>query len=278
MPLDPVDRRAQMPGFAAVAISGASRGLGAALALRFAAPGTRLFLTARDGAALGAVAAACAARGAAPRIAALDIRDGAALAAALGDFAAGGPVDLVIANAGMSAGRQPDGTPEDRHAATAQIAVNLIGAINLVEPLLPGMRARGAGAVALIASLAGLRGLPDCPGYSASKAGLIAWGEALRAAQAPRGIAVSVVAPGFFASAMGDRFVGRRPFLMPLDRAADRIARGIAAGAPRIVFPAPLAWGLRLGALLPARLSDRAIRLLRFRVAPDPRANDDAPR
>ncbi len=79
---------------------------------------------------------------------------------------------------------------------------------------------------------------------------------------------MSVITPGFFQSTMGDRFLGPRPFLLSLEDAAARIHRGITRGAPRIAFPWPLAFALRLLPLLPAGLSDRAVRLMRFRVAP----------
>lgn len=254
--------------FSAIVITGASRGLGAELARRFAAPGVRLLLVARSEAALRAVAADCAARGARPDIAVLDVRDAAALAAALAGFEAAGPVDLAIANAGTSAGTAPDGAPETGAAAARQVEVNLLGAIHLVGPLLPGMLARGRGAIGLIASVAAFRGLPDCAGYAASKAGLFAWGEALRAAHRRHGVRVTVVCPGFFDSAMGDRFIGPKPLRMTLDHAATRTHRALLAGRARVVFPAPLGWLVRLVALLPAGLGDRAIRLLRFRVRP----------
>ncbi|MGX9962098.1 SDR family NAD(P)-dependent oxidoreductase [Roseomonas sp. F4] len=252
-----------------VVISGASRGLGSALARRYAVPGARLLLTARSAEALEVVAEACRAQGASVTTLACDITEAASLAAALADFEAAGPVDLVIANAGTSAGTAPDGTPEDATAAARQVAVNLIGAINLVGPLLPGMRARRAGRIGLIASVAGLRGLPDFPGYCASKAGLIGWGEALRAQLGPSGIRVTVVTPGFFDSAMGARFHGRRMFLLTQDQAADRVRHALEAGAPRAAFPWVLALGLRMLALLPPRLGDWAVRRMRFRVSPE---------
>ncbi|WP_137181708.1 SDR family oxidoreductase [Roseomonas sp. AR75] len=259
-----------MRAFRSVVISGASRGLGAALARRFAASGARLLLVARDRDALEAVAADCAARGAAVEIAALDVAEAARLAAALARFEAAGPVDLVIANAGVLAGTASAGGAEDPDAAARQVAVNLLGAIHLVGPLLPGMLARGEGAVALVASLAAFRGLPDSPGYSASKAGMLAWGESLRAAHAPQGLRVTVLCPGFFDSAMGARHLGRRPSKMTLDDTAARCERAIRAGRAMAAFPPALAWPLRLLALLPSPLADRAIRLVRFRIRPEP--------
>jgi short-subunit dehydrogenase len=253
---------------AGIVISGASRGLGAALARRFAAPGVRLLLLARSAAALEEVARSCRDLGAEVSTAVLDVTDAPGIAAALAAFEAGGPVDLVIANAGTSAGTAPDGTPEDAAAAARQVQVNLVGAINLVGPLLPGMRARGAGRIGLIASVAGLRGLPDFPAYCASKAGLIAWGEGLRAELGPRGIRVTVVTPGFFDSAMGARFHGRRMFLLDQDDAAARVQRALLLGRRRAAFPWALAAGLRLLALLPPGLGDWAVRRMRFRVSP----------
>ena len=119
-----------------VVISGASRGLGAALAERFAAPGVTLRLVARSAEGLAATAARCTARGATVETAAIDVRDGAALAARLLAWDAARPVDCVIANAGIARGVRPDGGWEGAAGATEQVAVNLVGAMHLVEPLL----------------------------------------------------------------------------------------------------------------------------------------------
>ena len=250
-----------------IVISGASRGLGAELAQRFAAPGIKLLLTARSAEALSKIADACRAAGAEVQTLVCDIRDHETLGATLLAFDAAAPIDLLIANAGTSTGTSLEGQPETHDKATRQIEVNLLGATALVGPLLPRLRARRQGRIVLVASLAGLRGLPDSPGYSASKAGLIAWGEALRAAEAAHGIGVTVIGPGFFQSALGDRFKGPRPFLLSLEEAAARIEAGIRAGKKRLFFPWPLALALRLLAFVPAGLSDRAVRLLRFRIA-----------
>ena len=252
-----------------IVISGASRGLGAALAERFAQPGVALRLVARGAAGLAETAARCAARGAQVETAAIDVRDAPALAAQVLAWDAARPFDCVVANAGISRGVAPDGAWEGLESATAQVGVNLLGAMHLVEPLLPGLRARGAGRIVLVASVAAYRGLPDAPGYAASKAGMRAYGEGLRAALAPRGIGVTVVLPGFFDSAMGARWQGPRPLAMPLDRAAEVTHRAILRGARRCAFPLPLAALLRLVDALPAGLSDWAVRRLRFRIAPE---------
>ena len=252
-----------------VVISDASRGLGAALAERFAAPGVTLRLIARSAVGLASIAARCAARGATVQTAAIDVRDGAAMTARLLAWEAERPVDCIIANAGIARGTAPDGAWEGQRGATDQVAVNLLGAMHLVEPLLPAMRDRRAGRIALIASVAAYRGLPDAPGYAASKAGLRSYGEGLRAGLGPRGVRVTVVLPGFFDSDMGSRWVGPRPLVIGLDAAADRTHRAILRGVRRAAFPLPLAAVLRLVDALPAGLSDWVVRRMRFRVAPE---------
>lgn len=252
--------------FRHVVITGASRGLGAALARRFAAPGVRLGLIARDGTALAGVAADCAARGALPQVARCDVREAEALARIVAGWEAEAPVDLAIANAGISAGTRPDGRAEGLAALRAQIEVNLLGAVHLVEAVLPGMQARRQGGIGLVASLAAFRGLPDSPGYCASKAGLWAYGEALRAGLGPRGPRVTLIAPGFFESAMGERWVGPRPLSITAGAAADRIARALQQGDAQLAFPWPLAWALRLAPLLPATAVDAMVRRMAFQV------------
>ncbi|MBL6076590.1 SDR family NAD(P)-dependent oxidoreductase [Belnapia sp. T18] len=252
-----------------VIITGASRGLGAALARRLARPGRRLGLIARGAAGLEETAAACRARGAAVETAVLDVREAAAMAACLARWEAAAPIEAVIANAGINGGTGPDGRPEGHAAASAQIAVNLTGAVNLVEPVLPGMLARGRGSVLLVGSVAGFLGLPDSPAYSASKAGLWAYGEALRAAHGPAGLRVTVAAPGFFESAMSARFLGRHPLQLPVEVVAARVGRALLRGEGRVVVPWMVGAALRSLALLPAPLADRLVRRFRFRIAPE---------
>ena len=253
----------------AVVITGASRGLGAALARALAAPGVTLFLLARDIAALALVEAECRARGARVFCAAIEVTDATVMAAQLTAWDAAQPITLAIANAGTSAGTRPDGSPEGHAQALRQVRVNLEGAMNLVEPLLPAMLTRGAGQVLLVSSVLAFRGLPDAPAYAASKAGLWAYGEALRAAHAATGVQVTVAAPGFFTSAMSARVQGgARPGGTSAEVMALRLLGAVRQGRGRVVSPWWLGAMLRLLALLPAGIGDRLARVLRYRVVP----------
>ncbi|HTV44936.1 MAG TPA: SDR family NAD(P)-dependent oxidoreductase [Stellaceae bacterium] len=254
--------------FRAIVITGASSGLGAALAEAYAGPGMTLGLLGRDRRRLAASADACEAKGASVRMGAIDVADGPAMAAWLTRFDDDHPVDLLVANAGTSAGPDPDSPSEGADCATRQISVNLLGAINTVEPLLPALCARGHGQVALVASIAAYRGLPYSPGYCASKAGLRAYAEALRPRLAPRGIGVTSVCPGFFDSPMTDRFDGPTPFLREGRAAARIVKRGIDRGRRRVAFPWPLVLGLQFCDIAPAIVGDMILRRFHFHIRP----------
>jgi short-subunit dehydrogenase len=249
-----------------VVITGASSGLGAALALSYAGPQTALGLVGRNAERLAAIAARCRAAGASVDAAAIDVADGPALAAWLSDFDRAYPVELAIANAGTSGGPEPGSPGEPAALTVRQIEVNLLGAVHTIAPLAPLLCARRRGRIVAIASVAAFRGLPYSPGYSASKAGLRAYGEALRPLLAPHGVGVTVVCPGFFASPMTDRWDGPTPFLLTGERAARHIKRGIDRGRPRIDFPWPLVLGMRFCDLAPAMIGDRILRGFRFRI------------
>lgn len=242
-----------------IAITGASSGLGSGLALDYAAPGVSLVLIARRVDRLEQVAAECRSRGATVEIAALDVGEAEPLGALLRAMDNAVPFDLVIANASIAA-------PPGEAGAVAQIRTNLLGAIHTIEPLIPRMMARGRGQIAVMASVAALRGLPDSPAYCASKAGLRLYGEALRAGLGPAGIDVAVITPGFFASPMSDRFAGRKLMMTSGTRAVRLVRRGLDRRRGRIGFPWPLIGLLRLLDLLPARLGDTLIRMYRFRI------------
>ena len=249
-----------------VVITGASSGLGAALALSYAGPQTALGLIGRDPERLAATASSCRAAGAIVDSALIDITDGAALAAWLEAFDDVHPVELLVANAGISAGPDPETRGEPASITLRQIDVNLRGAVHTIAPMVPRLCGRGRGRIVAIASVAAFRGLPYSPGYCASKAGLRAYGEALRPLLSPHGVGVTVVCPGFFTSPMTDRWDGPTPFLASGERAARRIKRGIDRGRSRIDFPWPLVLGMRFCDLAPALIGDRIMRDFHFRI------------
>ncbi|MBK0399985.1 SDR family NAD(P)-dependent oxidoreductase [Limibaculum sp. M0105] len=262
----------------AIVLTGASGGIGRELAIAFAAPGVTMLLVGRDRARLDGAALAARERGAKVETAVLDVTDAEALAGRLAAFDAAHAVDLVVANAGVSAGRAPGGAIEPPGTMRRLVEINLMGAVNTVEPLIPAMVARGAGRIALVSSLAGLRPLPDMPAYSATKAALRAWGTSLRGALAPRGVGVSVISPGFVTTPMAQRHRGPKPFEMDAARAARIISRGLERGRPLITFPLPLAAMVWLGNRLPPVLSDLAIRAFGAEILPEGDEGDDGGR
>ena len=236
-----------------VLITGASSGLGAALARAYAAPGVRLALQGRDDQRLQAVAETCRGRGADVRAAILDVTDRAATEAWVLTAAAAAPIDLVVANAGVA------GKFKRQGEALPVMATNVLGVVHTVQPLLPGLVARGRGQIALVSSIAGFRGTPQAAAYCASKAAVRVWGEGLRARLRHRGVLVSVVCPGFVATPMTAGNARPMPFIISAERAASIIVRGLARDRARIGFPWPLYLGARLFAALPAAWGDRLI-------------------
>lgn len=252
--------------FRSILLTGAGSGLGAALARRYAAPGVRLALVGRNEARLAQVAADCVARGATVERASIDVTERAALAAWITAADEAMPFDLVIANAGISGGTSGLGESSDQSRLI--FATNLDGVLNTIDPILPRMRQRGAGAVALMSSLASFRGLPGAPAYGASKAAVRVLGEALRGDYMPSGVIVSVICPGFVTTPMTARNRFHMPFLMTAERAAEIMVRGLARGKARIAFPWPMYALARLIAALPSALVDLFIGRLPRKAPP----------
>jgi short-subunit dehydrogenase len=243
-----------------ILITGASSGIGAALALAYARPGAHLSLGGRNQDRLAEIAGQAAARGATTAMAAIDVRDREAVADWVTAADERAPLDLVIANAGISGGTH--GGPESADQTRAIFAINLDGVLNVALPAIPRMVARKRGQIAIISSLAAYRGFPGAPAYSASKAAVKVWGEALRGDLAPQGVRVNVVMPGFIKSPMTDANSFSMPFLMSAEKAAGIIQRGLAADRARIAFPFPtafVAWAM--GALSPM-IADPILRML----------------
>lgn len=228
-----------------IAITGASSGIGAALAGHYAAPGRRLSLTGRNADRLEAVAGRCREAGANCTTAVGDVTQRAAMTDWVSVSEALGPVDLLVANAGISAGTLKLGNAPD--ASDAEVfATNVDGVVNTVEPVLARMRERGRGQIALMSSLASFRAFGAAPAYCASKAAVRLYGEGLRRAYARDGVAISVICPGFVRSPMTDANDFPMPMLMDADEAARIIARGLARDRARIAFPLPLYWAVRV--------------------------------
>jgi short-subunit dehydrogenase len=247
-----------------VLITGASSGIGAALAKAYAAPGTTLVLHGRNEARLAAVAEHCAELGATVRPHAVDVRDLRAFQAWLAEIAAALPIDLAFANAGVNIQVDPERGAERWSDVEDIIQVNVLAALATVDALLPAMRARSRGQIALISSLAGYFGLPIMPSYSASKAALKAYGEAMRGLVAADGVGVTVVMPGFVETPMDRTFSGPKLFIWSAERAAHVIKRRLEGNPARISFPFPLDFGSWITAVVPAALAQRLIALIGY--------------
>jgi short-subunit dehydrogenase len=243
-----------------VLITGASSGIGAALARSYARAGARLSLTARNAVRLEEVSAQCRAAGAEASWQTIDVGDGAALSTWIADCDSRDPVDTVIANAGVGGERViATATGEPLSVAADIIATNILGVANTVIPLLPRFVERGKGHVVIMSSLAAYLGLPQAPLYSGSKAAIRVYGQGLRRLVARHGIKVTVVCPGFVDTPMSASVPGDRPFLWDTERAARRIVTGLARGKREISFPWPLATLARFANLLPPPLLDSAL-------------------
>ncbi len=249
--------RAMRPADGAAWITGASGGIGRATALRLAEEGWTVYATARNAGKLEALAAEIAGPG---RIVPLpgDVTDPARMAECVAEIAAREPLALAILNAGVYTPMRA----QDFRAETARATfdVNLGGVVNALDPVLAHMIARGDGHVALTASVAGYRGLPDGGAYCASKAGLIALAESLALDLVDLGVRISVINPGFVETEATSVNSFEMPFLMSPEEAARRIVAGLARPGFEIAFPRRFALLLRLVGALPNRAYFAAIR------------------
>ena len=236
-----------------VFITGASSGIGAALAAVYAQRGAQLALLGRRREALQALADSLPGE---HRIYVLDVRDRLALHAAATDFMASGDVDIVIASAGISAGTSTEHL-NDFEVFESIIATNLNATVSTFEPFIASMKKRGQGRLVGLASVAAVRGLPGAGAYSASKAAVKNYCESLRVELCLSGVDVVTLAPGFIRTPMTAGNPFRMPFLMPVERFAHLAARAIDDGISYIVLPWQMRWVARLLVLVPNRLYDR---------------------
>ena len=237
-----------------VFLTGASSGIGEALARHYAGQGAILGLVARrdellqklKGSLAGTVEAyAC------------DVRDPRAMNQAAAKFMARhGPPDVVIGNAGISIGNLTE-YPEDLESMREVLEVNVMGLVTTFQPFVAPMRAAGSGVLVGIASVAGFRGLPGATAYSASKAAAIRYLEGLRVELRGTGVQVTTICPGYIATEMTRRNPYPMPFIIGADDAARRFARVIAARSSYAVIPWQMAIVGRILGVLPNRLYDR---------------------
>lgn len=237
-----------------VFITGASSGIGAALARHYAAQGATLGLAARRAAQMQTLADSLSTQ---VCVYALDVADSAALAAAAQDFITRhGVPDIVIANAGISAGTRSE-LAADIAVLSRIMQINVLGLAATLQPFVAPMRERGGGALVGIASVAGFRGLPGAGAYCASKSAAITWMEALRIELHGSGVDVVTICPGYIATPLTAVNRHPMPFLLEAPEAARRIARAIGAKKRLAIIP----WQMRLVFFflrrMPNRLYDR---------------------
>lgn len=251
---------------ACVLITGATGGIGGALAAEYARAGTRtLILQGRNRARLDELAQELGGFGARVIVHELDVRDDMALRQWLKEIADTEAPDLVIANAGVNINIGPTQQGECWDDMHRLFDVNIKAAMATLHASVPAMLARGNGQIALISSLAAWRGLPDTPSYSASKAAVKVYGEAMRDLLAPRGVHVNVVMPGYVESQMCADMPGPKPFLWPAAKAARVIRHRLARNQSRISFPFPLNLGCFLLSVIHPAVSGWILQRLGYR-------------
>ncbi|HEX6279196.1 MAG TPA: SDR family NAD(P)-dependent oxidoreductase [Pyrinomonadaceae bacterium] len=248
-----------------VLLTGASSGIGEALALALAKKGAVLGLVARRRELLDDLADRCKRAGGKARAFAVDVTDEESVARAAdemrGEF---GRIDILIANAGIG-GNDEDTRSYKPQSVKKVIDINLLGAANAVHAVVPQMVERGSGHLVAISSLAGFRGLPKSAAYSASKAGMTAFFESVRLDLKPKGIDVTIIQPGFIRTPLTSGRANKMPFLMELEKAIPHFVKAIERRKKFAAFPWQLATIVRAGKFMPAWLYDRIAGRARYR-------------
>ncbi|MGY8815243.1 MAG: SDR family NAD(P)-dependent oxidoreductase [Gammaproteobacteria bacterium] len=245
-----------------IIITGASNGLGMALARRYAAPGVTLGLIGRNAKRLNETVIYCKNKGAMVDSVSIDIRDRPGLINWIKNFDKMNPVDLVIANAGVMYATTKNHYVEEQDIIDEIFDVNFKGVIDTINPLIQSMRTRNNGSVAIISSLSGLKGIPTFPAYSASKAAVKIYFEAIRGLCRRNGIYVTIVCPSYVNTDMTKPLKINSFMLTDMNKAVDIIHKGIAKGKPLISFPWYHSLGIQLLKLLPERIGDRILLLI----------------
>lgn len=247
-----------------ILITGATGAIGGALALAYARTGHHLILHGRRREVLERLAERCRSQGAEVTTSSVNLTDSQALGEWLTRVNQENLPDIAILNAGQNAHPSEAGRLELIDDVTSLIDINLRTPIAMAHHLVPAMRERGSGQLVFLSSLAGWHGLPSTPTYSATKAGIKAYGESLRGLLEPVGIGVTVIMPGYVTSPMCKAMPGPKPFEVSAHKAAAIIKRGVKRNKARVSFPFPLNMGTWWLAVLPAAISQRIIRLLGF--------------
>lgn len=252
-----------------ILITGASSGIGRGLALHYAAQGVHLYLNGRDKARLDDTAQLCRDKGSEVEAVFVDVTDKIAMA----DWINGiDSLDVAIANAGISGGTGGRVEGEPITEARRIFDVNVNGVFNTVEPALAKMRTANSeikGQIAMVSSLAGFRGWPSSPAYSASKGAVRFYGEAMRGALTKDKIQVNVICPGFVTSRITDVNEFPMPFKMSAEKAAHIIATGLAEDKGRICFPLPTHFVSWFMGILPDALAQKILSKAPAKAAPE---------
>jgi short-subunit dehydrogenase len=226
-------------------VTGASSGIGLELVKLLNPKAGRVAISARSAEKLEELAVGLDCVQAFP----LDVTDAEAVAGCVGTIEADGGIDLAVLNAGVW--QLMDAADLDLEAVRTAMDVNYMGVVNAIDALLPGMLERGHGHIAIVASVAGYRGLPKAVAYGPTKAALINLAETLRSELAPRGITISLVCPGFVDTPMTRDNPFPMPAMISAREAAQRLLYGLEHGDYEIIFPRRFVYATKFLRLVP---------------------------
>lgn len=247
-----------------ILITGATGSIGGALAKSYAESGVLLHLHGRNEILLNELADECRQRGAKVSIHRTNLLDSVALRCWLEELDKSSPLDIFIACAGININIGSDFSGEKLDEMEALLDLNVKATLLMTGQIAMCMRQRRRGQIGLMSSLAGYYGLPITPSYSASKAAIKTYGEALRGWLAAYNVNVTVIMPGYVDSVMCSEMPGPKPFLWQPDKAAAIICRGISAKRARISFPFPLNLGCWFLSVLPSAVSAWILKRLNY--------------
>lgn len=245
-----------------IVITGASSGLGEALALHYASEGNRLVLIARRKERLESVAMRCRERGAEAECVVADVSDSVRMRE-VGTELSKEPIDRIILNAGVSVGHGGGVTPYEDFEKLFK--VNFLSTHALLEPMIPKLIAQGKGEIVFISSLASQLTMPTSIAYSSSKRALNAYAEGLHYQLRPHGITITTIMPGFIDSEMTQKNAFKMPFFLSTEAGVKRIVHAIERKKIRYAFPFRFYLMIRFVSLFPQRLRDKIVHFLNFK-------------